>query len=129
LMRSPCLIGEWPIFNLSVQGEELQILFLRMSYFDRWAHRIVSGARNVIRRKARGDLRTVLDEHAGMIKVWHVSAETASPERYAAVGRMIAAFACSETWALLWPEQNEILLWEDDMEDVLAGGAPLDLFL
>ena len=127
------LIGEWPMFDFSVGGYHMQILFLPMSYFDERASRIVPGDRRLIRTRATGeDLPAILDQHAGMIKVWmyeESAARCSSTEAaYAPVGKMLAAFAPGEPWAILWPGQNEIRVWEPEMQSTLAGGSPLTVF-
>jgi hypothetical protein len=130
------LIGEWPVFDFTVCGFHMQVFFVAMSYFDERAERIVRGDRGVIRRKAAGeDLPAILDRHGGMIWVWmydHSAAKCSSTDAaYAPVGKMLAALAASEPcepWAILWPAHNEIRVWEPEMESMLAGGSPLQIF-
>jgi hypothetical protein len=124
--------GDWPVFIYQLQGRMCQIKCLPRPYFDQSTVQIVPGDRRAILARVQDDeLKAAVREHQGLIAVWQMQPGEPGDrgDAYDHVGKMLAAFApCPEVRAIVWPAGSAIRLWEDDLEETLKGGAPLDLF-
>jgi hypothetical protein len=124
--------GEWPIFIYQLEGRMAQIKLLPRPYFDEKTVPIVPGDRRAILARVQDDeLREAVREHQALVAVWqmHPAEPADRTAAYDHVGKMLAAFApCPDVRAIVWPAGNAIRLWDDELEEALKGGAPLDLF-
>lgn len=128
---SDFVTGEYPIFVIQYEGRLIQLKFMHIPYFDPAMRPFLNADPAPILRSVT-DKRTLeaIGRHKGWIAVslMRTPDDLRSEDPYVWIGNILFAFCGFETTAIIWPNQQQIRPWTDEMIDLFIDERPLDIF-
>jgi uncharacterized protein YegJ (DUF2314 family) len=114
--------GEAPFFILQFGGRAFNVIAMARPYFEN-VEEVADNLRELRLRKA-------VAEHRAWIAVDFLHAFDDAPQEdpYLVIGRLLAALAPEDTLALVWPEQQQVRVWDAEIDKALRSDTPLAAF-